>query len=158
MTSTVILGSGIIGLSAAYYLSQHQPGSTIHLVDSSPELFASASGFAGGFVARDWFQGSVASLGALSFREHERVASEEGGYEKWGYAKTTTVSYQPGVRPRSRRKGGGRENWLEDGGSRAEVVDERSGEEGNGDVPPWLRRSKGDSLDVMDSEGGTAIV
>ena len=54
--STVIIGSGIIGASIAYYLSEEssdtQP-SEIHLVESSPELFASASGYAGGFLARD---------------------------------------------------------------------------------------------------------
>jgi glycine/D-amino acid oxidase-like deaminating enzyme len=54
-TSTVILGSGIIGLSTAYYLSES--GCTdpkkIHLVDASPELFRCASGLAGGFLAAD---------------------------------------------------------------------------------------------------------
>lgn len=53
--STVILGAGIIGVSTAYYLAQADPSlaSSIHLVDSSPELFASASGKAGGFLAAD---------------------------------------------------------------------------------------------------------
>jgi glycine/D-amino acid oxidase-like deaminating enzyme len=54
-TTTVILGSGIIGLSTAYFLSQS--GNTnpkrIHLLDASPELFHCASGFAGGFLAAD---------------------------------------------------------------------------------------------------------
>jgi glycine/D-amino acid oxidase-like deaminating enzyme len=53
--TTVILGSGIIGLSTAYYLSES--GNTdpkkIHLIDASPELFHCASGLAGGFLAAD---------------------------------------------------------------------------------------------------------
>lgn len=52
---TVILGAGIIGLSTAYYLSRSgktRPES-IHVVDSSAELFHCASGFAGGFLAKD---------------------------------------------------------------------------------------------------------
>lgn len=52
---TVILGSGIIGLSAAYYLceSGNTDPTTIWLVDSSPELFRCASGLAAGFCAAD---------------------------------------------------------------------------------------------------------
>ena len=52
---TVILGSGIIGLSAAYFLceSGNTPPKSVCLVDSSPELFRCASGLAAGFCARD---------------------------------------------------------------------------------------------------------
>jgi hypothetical protein len=52
---TVILGSGIIGLCAAYSLSEsgHTRPETICVVDSSPELFRCASGLAAGFCARD---------------------------------------------------------------------------------------------------------
>ena len=53
--NTVIVGAGIIGLCTAYYLStsgRTKPQS-IHLVDSSADLFRCASGFAGGFQAAD---------------------------------------------------------------------------------------------------------
>jgi glycine/D-amino acid oxidase-like deaminating enzyme len=43
MTTTVILGTGIIGVSTAYDLSLSRPPSTIHLVEASGTLFASAS-------------------------------------------------------------------------------------------------------------------
>jgi glycine/D-amino acid oxidase-like deaminating enzyme len=54
-TSTVIVGSGIIGLSTAYFLSESRntDPKSIHLVDASSELFRCASGFAGGFLAAD---------------------------------------------------------------------------------------------------------
>jgi glycine/D-amino acid oxidase-like deaminating enzyme len=54
--TTIIIGSGIIGLSTAYYLSTSSPKTkpqNIHLVESSPELFKCSSGFAGGFIAED---------------------------------------------------------------------------------------------------------
>jgi len=53
--STVIVGAGIIGCATAYYLSQsgNTKPDTIHLVEASPELFASASGKSGGFLASD---------------------------------------------------------------------------------------------------------
>ena len=135
MATTVILGSGIIGLSTAYYLAEHQPGSSIHLVDASTELFSSASGFAGGFVAKDWFQPAVASLGALSFREHQKLAEREEGRENWGYSRTVTVSYEPGS-------------------GRLDRVDSKQ----DGEIPPWLRRSESDAVSVMDDGSGTAIV
>ena len=53
--STVIIGAGIIGCATAYYLahSGNTKPDTIHLVESSPELFTSASGKSGGFLASD---------------------------------------------------------------------------------------------------------
>ncbi|KAF4987118.1 hypothetical protein FDECE_15601 [Fusarium decemcellulare] len=154
MASTVIVGSGIIGISTAYYLAQHQPGSTIHLVDSSAQLFASASGYAGGFVARDWFSPELESLGALSFEEHEKLAEKYGGREKWAYAKSLTVNYEP---PRRTRRGADGEDWLLEGGSRADLVAERS-EVKDGNSPPWLRRFKGDGISVLDKGEGTAVL
>ncbi|KFA61876.1 hypothetical protein S40285_06574 [Stachybotrys chlorohalonatus IBT 40285] len=152
MAQTVIIGSGIIGLSTAYHLSKHQPGPTIHLVDSSAELFASASGFAGGFLAKGWFESASAPLGRLSFEEHARLAEEAGGAEKWGYAKSVTVAYEAA---RGAVEGG----WLEAGASRASAA---GGARGRGDggekSPPWLRVLEGDEVSVMDDGGGTAIV
>jgi glycine/D-amino acid oxidase-like deaminating enzyme len=53
--TTVILGSGIVGLSTAYFLceSGNTDPKSIHLVDASSELFHCASGLAGGFLAED---------------------------------------------------------------------------------------------------------
>ena len=53
--NTVIVGSGIIGLATAYYLSDspRTQAQSIHLVDSAQELFECASGYAGGFLAAD---------------------------------------------------------------------------------------------------------
>ena len=155
MTTTVILGSGIIGLATAYYLSEHQPGSSIHLVDSSTELFASASGYAGGFVAKDWFQSSVASLGELSFDEHEKLADQEGGREKWGYSKSVTINYDPrGEQPFGKSS----RDWLIEGASRSELVRDRQKEGREENIPRWLRRVEGDHVSVVDADGGTAIV
>ncbi|RFU79786.1 fad dependent oxidoreductase superfamily [Trichoderma arundinaceum] len=154
MHETVILGSGVIGLSTAYYLLQHQPGETIHLVDSANELFASASGFAGGFLAKDWFRPELTPLAELSFEEHRRLAEEENGREKWGYAKSVTVSYEPNGSLLGGKRG---EDWLLEGTSRAGLVDVRRGHK-EGEVPSWLRRVDGDSVSVIDDGSGTAIV
>lgn len=53
--STVILGAGIMGCATAYYLATlgNTRPDTIHLVEASSELFASASGRAAGFLAPD---------------------------------------------------------------------------------------------------------
>lgn len=53
--NTIILGAGIIGTATAYYLSlsPDTPAQSIHLVETTPELFSSASGYAGGFLAKD---------------------------------------------------------------------------------------------------------
>lgn len=154
MATTVIVGSGIIGIATAYYLSEHQPGWSIHVVDASPELFASASGYAGGFLARDWFPPELASLGALSFEEHERLAKKYGGHERWAYAKSVTVNYEP---PRRKANGPGCEDWLREGGSRGDLVAEKKEVE-DGNSPPWLRRVKGDAVSLVDNAEGTAVL
>ncbi|POR33684.1 Uncharacterized protein TPAR_06122, partial [Tolypocladium paradoxum] len=153
MATTVILGGGIIGLSTAYYLARHQPGSSIHLVDASPELFASASGSAGGFLAKDWFPPALEALGALSYEAHRKLAEREGGREKWGYTRTVALSYEArGRRPDARRG----EDWLLEGTSRVGIVRERGEKEG--EVPAWLRRVDGDAVSVVDDGEGTALV
>jgi glycine/D-amino acid oxidase-like deaminating enzyme len=157
MTSTIILGAGIIGVSTAYYLSEHQPGSTIHLVDPSEKLFSSASGYAGGFLAKDWYQPSVSSLGALSFEQHRLLAEKHGGREKWKYAPSTAISYSPG------RREGGKSNgadWLMEGSSRAGAAGESVGDLIDGvEIPAWLNRAEGDEVEALGAaEGDTAQV
>ena len=153
MTTIAILGSGIIGVSTAYYLSQTHPSSSIHLVEASPTLFASASGFAAGFLAKDWFSPSVAAVGSLSFEEHKKLAEEFGGREKWGYTRSSGISYTAGRR-RGKTTGRGNE-WLRDSGSRADglEVDEISSE---GEAPRWLRRGEGDAVESVGEDGSTA--
>ena len=52
--ATVIISGGIIGTAVAFYLSQSSDNpSSIHVTESAPRLFASASGYAGGFLAKD---------------------------------------------------------------------------------------------------------
>lgn len=176
-TDTIILGAGIIGLSTAYYLAKHQPPSTIHLVEPSPELFASASGYAGGFLARDWFGPGSASLGALSFDEHKRLAEAHDGAAKWGYQRSTAVSYTAGSQGKNKKEEEEEstrgEDWLLSGTSRAEAAaaaaagpdvnedgdddddddDDEDDEDDDDDevAPPWLRRSAGDSVSVIDT-------
>jgi glycine/D-amino acid oxidase-like deaminating enzyme len=154
MATTVILGSGIIGVSTAYYLSLSLPDSSTHLVEPSPQLFASASGFAGGFLAADWFSPSVAALGKLSFDEHRRLAEKFNGKEKWGYSQTTGVSYATGTRT---KKGRG-DDWLREGISRANTA---GGSEFAGDdtqYPSWLTRVHGDNIEVITGVGKAAQV
>src|SRR4051812_20276908 len=121
MATTVIIGAGIIGESTAYYLSDHQPPSSIHLVEVAPELFSSASGYAGGFLAKDWFSHPAAALGALSYEEHRRLAEANGGRQKWGYSPSTSVSYTAAPAGGKDTKGRG-EDWLRAGTSRAEAA------------------------------------
>ncbi|RYO88399.1 hypothetical protein DL764_008726 [Monosporascus ibericus] len=149
MATTVILGAGVIGVSTAYYLSEHQPGSTIHLVEPSPELFASASGYAGGFMAKDWFSPASAELGALSFEEHRKLADKDGGAGKWGYAPSTSISL---TASKNKKRV---DAWCRDGASRAEAA---NGEPFPGVPPSWLRRVEGDAVEVTSEEGTTAQV
>ncbi|KAE8340188.1 hypothetical protein BDV24DRAFT_152199 [Aspergillus arachidicola] len=131
---TVILGGGIIGSATAYYLSGTHPAGDIHIIESSSELFSSASGYAAGFLAKDWFSPDVASLGELSFGLHESLAVEHGGLQRWGYMKGTALSYDTTI-----KRGGGSQgdDWMGRGGSRAETASGSTLGSGMG-VPAWL--------------------
>jgi glycine/D-amino acid oxidase-like deaminating enzyme len=163
--ATVILGTGIIGVSTAYYLSQMVSPSTIHLVEASPTLFASASGYAGGFLAKDWFSQPVTDLGALSFQEHKKLAEAYDGGEKWGYSRSQGASYTTaeGSSTTGRERG---DEWLRQGGSRANAaaegmsvfIDDEDNEEGIEGELAWLRRIKGSRVEIISEEGSLAQV
>ncbi|CAL8581474.1 hypothetical protein XPA_007164 [Xanthoria parietina] len=144
--TTVILGAGIIGTSTAYYLSQSQTPS-IHLVESSPELFASSSGYAAGFLARDWFALASASLGRLSFDLHKKLANEHDGHKTWGYARSTATSLAETI------GGGEEEDWLGEGSSRVKAAKKIA--ENDDTRPVWLAPRYG-KPDIIDKGDGTA--
>jgi glycine/D-amino acid oxidase-like deaminating enzyme len=100
---------GIIGVATAYHLSLLSPRLTIHLLDSSPSLFASASGKAAGFLARDWFPRATTSLGALSFDLHKQLAEKHDGSRRWGYSPSTAFSLPEARIAASGKRG---EDWL----------------------------------------------
>lgn len=151
-----ILGTGIIGLSTAYFLSVSPttPPFSIHLVDPSSILFASASGLAGGFLAEDWFAEECEELGRLSFRLHKQLAEENGGKEKWGYVESRGVSYSAGKEEKGRKERG--EDWLRAGGSRGDIAGVSEGFSEDGVGPAWLMRGEGDSMESIGKEGSLA--
>lgn len=140
--ATDIIGAGIIGTSTAYYLSQTSKDA-IHLVEASPQLFASASGFAAGFLARDWFSPPLSKLGELSFDLHKQVAEENDGHVRWGYSQSTGTSLAETV-------GKNGADWLMEGVSRSTAAARPMN--CNGNRPAWLM--PGSELDVM-SDGTT---
>ena len=156
-TNTVILGCGIVGLSAAYFLceSGNTRPESICIVDSSPELFRCASGLAAGFCARDWFAPSVASLGALSFDLHKQLADAHDGRQTWGYAPSTAISLSQDSE--SAISGSG-EDWLENGTSRAQLANHNRPWEEDGAGPQWLRRTKDGIMEVISREATTAQI
>ena len=157
--STVIVGAGIIGCATAYYLStsgKTDPKS-IHLVEASPELFASASGKAGGFCTSDWFGPPTASLGALSFRLHQELADKHDGYKNWGYCRSTASSFMEGPQSARAFEGSGSEDWLSQGGSRAQEAGVHAISDEDG-APSWLTRGRGSQSEVIGEVGGVAQV
>ncbi|CAO1612744.1 unnamed protein product [Parajaminaea phylloscopi] len=93
-----IVGGGIMGAAALYYLVQHpvlesqSAAATITLVEAASSLAPAASGKAGGFLAQDWHGPATASIADLSFRLHRQLAQEQGGKDKWGYRDVETYS------------------------------------------------------------------
>lgn len=159
MPTTVILGAGIIGLATAHSLAElAPPDHRIHLVDPAPELFASASGKAAGFIAKDWFAPAIAPLGDLSFDLHRALAHRHNGRARWAYSESISYSLDrdldddsddsdldPGLASGSDR-GGDAESTEQNGASGQDVpILGRNGSQGNGSQGQggldWLRQN-----------------
>lgn len=156
--ATVIIGTGIIGASTAYYLSQSEPADSIHLVESSPELFASASGYAGGFLAKDWHAPASEALGELSFAEHVRLAEEHDGVDNWGFNICMTSSYTKKTAGFGDGERG--EDWLFNGTSRANTAKKAINvvmNDSKKHEPKWFNKGNG-MLELIAEDGSTAGV
>jgi glycine/D-amino acid oxidase-like deaminating enzyme len=84
----LILGAGAIGTSTAYWLARR--GADVIVVERHA-VAGAASGRSGGFLARDWCDGTpVMALARRSFVLHAELDAELGG--DWGYRPMTTFA------------------------------------------------------------------
>jgi glycine/D-amino acid oxidase-like deaminating enzyme len=82
----LICGGGVIGASIAYYLGRHGIAATV--IERSGVACA-ASGKSGGFLARDWCDGTpLQPLARRSFDLHAELAARLGNC--WGYRRLIT--------------------------------------------------------------------
>src|SRR5438477_4146631 len=82
----LICGGGVIGASIAYFLSCRGVKAT---VIEGTGLACAASGKSGGFLARDWCDGSpLAPLARRSFALHAELAERID--DNWGYRRLDT--------------------------------------------------------------------
>lgn len=97
----VIAGGGIIGASSAYYLALK--GLKPVVIDACTPA-SSASGKAGGFLARDWCDGNaLGPLARKSFALHAELAttlSQDTGYR---LCKTHSIAIKKGSKPSTRK-------------------------------------------------------
>ncbi|KAF2119000.1 FAD dependent oxidoreductase [Lophiotrema nucula] len=81
----VIIGGGIIGSTAAYFLSHHasfnRERDSITLLEAT-KIAGGASGKAGGLLALWAYPNCIVPL---SYRLHKELADKHGGAERWGY-------------------------------------------------------------------------
>lgn len=89
-TRTIVCGAGVIGSSIAYFLARR--GVEVLIVDRS-DVASAASGKAGGFLARDWCDGTVTEqLCQLSFDLHQELADTLDGAQGYGYRPMSAYS------------------------------------------------------------------
>jgi glycine/D-amino acid oxidase-like deaminating enzyme len=101
----LICGGGVIGASIAYFISCRGAKAT---VIEGTGLACAASGKSGGFLARDWCDGSaLAPLARRSFALHAELAKRLGG--DWGYRRLDTYGGFASLAPRRDRHALG---WL----------------------------------------------
>jgi glycine/D-amino acid oxidase-like deaminating enzyme len=107
----VICGGGVIGACTGYFLARR--GIDVTVVERS-EVASSASGKAGGFLARDWCVGSpLDALARRSFALHASLSKEVGG--DWGYRRMTAYSGLVVPERDKRRHLAAELDWLSDG-------------------------------------------
>jgi glycine/D-amino acid oxidase-like deaminating enzyme len=103
----LVLGGGVIGTSIAWRLASR--GADVTVLERSA-IACAASGKAGGFLARDWCDGTpLMHLARRSFDLHAELAEELGG--DWGYRRLTTYGGMVG-RPSARASRGPLHGWI----------------------------------------------
>ena len=111
----VVCGGGVVGACTAYFLSRRQV--EVVVVERSGVACA-ASGKAGGFLARDWCDGSaLGPLARRSFALHAELAERLDG-SRWGYRRLDSWSVHANALGRAGRGPAGGPDWL---GERATV-------------------------------------
>ena len=85
---------------------------------------------------------------------HKELAEQQKGHEVWGYSKSTGTSFAEGD---ARLDGPRADDWLRNGGSRAEVAGshEFAGDE---DGPAWLKRGHGSRIELISEDESVAQV
>ncbi len=103
----LVLGGGVIGTSIAYRLALR--GADVTVIERSA-IACAASGKAGGFLARDWCDGTpLMHLARRSFELHAELAEELEG--DWGYRRLTTYAGAVG-RQSTRTSRGPSRGWI----------------------------------------------
>src|ERR1700728_3735827 len=103
----LVLGGGVIGTSIAYRLASRDADVTV--LERSAVACA-ASGKSGGFLARDWCDGTpLMHLARRSFELHAELAEDLNG--DWGYRRMTTYAGMVG-RPSIRASRGPLRGWI----------------------------------------------
>jgi glycine/D-amino acid oxidase-like deaminating enzyme len=103
----LICGGGVIGASIAYFLSRRGVAAT---VIESTGVACAASGKSGGFLARDWCDGSpLAPLAERSFDLHAELADSLD--DGWGYRRLDTYG---GIAGYGRQRGAHQLDWMSD--------------------------------------------
>ena len=103
----LILGGGAIGTSVAYFLAAR--GADVIVIERRA-IGCAASGKSGGFLAKDWCDGTpLMHLARRSFALHARLA--EGRAGEWGYRRMTTYGGIVGGRSASAFRGAG-PGWV----------------------------------------------
>ena len=92
-----IVGGGIVGASAAYYLKLKGVHST---VIEQTDVACHSSGKAGGFLSKAMPQGTIAELSSYSFGLHQELA-EKMKAKKTGYRAMKCISLGHGKKPLS---------------------------------------------------------
>jgi hypothetical protein len=99
-----IFGSGVVGLSSAYYILSSPllpAGSTVTLIENSSSIAAGASSYAGGFIAGgaggDAWQGAPSrDLARLSWECHLQLVGVLEGRDKYGWRECGAVGLRVG--------------------------------------------------------------
>lgn len=96
----VVIGSGIVGLSTAYYLLTISPSSSVTVLESSTTgtIAGGASSYAGGFIAggASWHNVPSQDLARESWKCHAALAKLLDGSENFGWRECGAIGLSVG--------------------------------------------------------------
>ncbi|KAH8119704.1 FAD dependent oxidoreductase [Phellopilus nigrolimitatus] len=167
-TQIVIIGAGIIGCSSAYYITHHpsySPDTTSVTILEASSVAGGASGKAGGLIAKWAYPRELVDV---TFQEHERLAREHDGANRWGWRFTNVGQWEgegedEGGEEGSEEEGAALSLHKKDGIRVAEAVSGPGAKSARKqrilpDDLDWVKESLTRSYEPMAKEGETAQV
>jgi glycine/D-amino acid oxidase-like deaminating enzyme len=99
-SATVIVGSGIIGTSTAFWLKENCPQKRVIIVEARPDAFSRASHYNSGILSYHWLPKELQAFGKYTYDVYLRLFKSNRAFREYtGFRDHSVFEIRPGHGP-----------------------------------------------------------